>query len=99
MNQQFPPQQQRAYPPRGPISGCGGNRGRFGNMGGQGGQGNGGRGYYQQRQQQQNHFCWTHGFGNHPSGQCRNPAYGHQWSATAHDPMGSPVAVNQFQLS
>ena len=83
----LPPQQQ--FQPRfvsGRGQGRGGGRSR---NGGRGGRGYAGRGY-QPRQQQQNHFCWTHGFGNHPSGQCRNPHYGHQWSATAKDPMGSP---------
>ena len=86
--QMNPPQQQ--YQQRfvsGRGAGRGGGRG-FRN-GGRGGRGFGGRGNYPSRQQQ-NHFCWSHGFGNHPSGQCRNPQYGHQWSTTARDPMGSP---------
>ena len=103
MNQQQfypPPARPFQYSQRGVTSGRGG-RGRYQGYGGRGGQGGGsGRGYQQQqRQQQQNHFCWSHGFGNHPSGQCRNPAYGHQWSATARDPMGSPNAVMQFNYN
>lgn len=26
-----------------------------------------------------NHYCWTHGKGGHPSAQCRNPHPNHQW--------------------
>ena len=81
-----PVYQQRFVSGRG--AGRGGGRGRYGGRGGRGG---GNRGYAP-KQQQQNHFCWSHGYGNHPSGQCRNPFYGHQWSATAKDPMGSPHA-------
>ena len=104
-----PPNQQQFYPPpnrnyqqqqRGGIMSGRGGRGRFQGYNNCGGRGGMGRGYQQQqRQQQQNHFCWSHGFGNHPSGQCYNPAYGHQWSATARDPMGSPNAVMQFSYN
>lgn len=36
-------------------------------------------------------YCWTHGFGvskNHNSGNCRNPATGHQRTASGSNTMG-----------
>lgn len=34
------------------------------------------------------HYCWSHGHGNHPSAECKNPHAGHKKEATATNPMG-----------
>ena len=80
-NQQNPPafQQQFQSQQGGAGRGYGGRRG---NGGGRGGGGRNFRSAGRGGQQQQRHYCWTHGACSHPSAQCRNPAVGHQWTAT-----------------
>lgn len=63
-----------------------------GGRGGRGNRGRGGRGGRGDRPRIVHSYCWTHGACSHNGHQCRNPAVGHQKTATFENKMNGSIA-------